>query len=371
MNVPFLSLSCGYRELQTDINAAVLRVLDSGWYIGGSEVEQFEGEWATYTGASHAIGVANGLDALVLALRALDVVPGDEVIVPANTFIATWLAVIHVGAVPVPVEPLEATYNLDPGAIESAITPRTRGIIPVHLYGHPADLDPILEIARRRDLFVLEDAAQAHGARYRGRRVGSHGDAVAWSFYPGKNLGAFGDAGAVTTSRDDIADRVRLLCNYGSREKYLNEVRGVNSRLDPIQAAALRVKLRHLDEWNERRCALARRYLDAFSGCNLILPEAASWAEPVWHLFVVRAQARDDFRRKLESAGIGTLIHYPVPPHRQVAFESFGWAEGSFPVSERIHREVLSLPMGPHVDLQSSEHVIREVLALSAGPATA
>ena len=250
--IPFLDLGAAYRELKTEIDAAVHRVLDSGWYILGPEVEAFEAEWAAFCEADHAVGVANGLDALILALRALDIGAGDEVIMP-STYVATWLAVTAVGARPVPVEPDPATHNIDPGRIAAAITSATRAILPVHLYGQPADLDPILALARSRGIAVVEDAAQAHGARYKGQGIGAHGDAVCWSFYPGKNLGALGDGGAVTTNRTDLADRIRVLGNYGSRVKYVNEVQGVNSRLDPIQAAVLRAKLRHLDAWTERR----------------------------------------------------------------------------------------------------------------------
>jgi len=251
--IPFLDLGAAYRELKTEIDAAVHRVLDSGWYILGPEVEAFEAEWAAFCEADHAVGVANGLDALILALRALDIGAGDEVIVPSNTYVATWLAVTAVGARPVPVEPDLATHNIDPARIAAAISPATRALLPVHLYGQPADLDPILTIARQHGLTVIEDAAQAHGARYKGQRIGAHGDVVCWSFYPGKNLGAQGDGGAVTTNRADLADRISVLRNYGSRVKYVNEVQGVNSRLDPIQAAVLRAKLRHLDAWTERR----------------------------------------------------------------------------------------------------------------------
>lgn len=353
VTIPFLSLKETYDELKPELDAAVARVLASGWYIGGAEVEAFEQNWAAYTGAAHAVGVGNGLDALTLALRAMGVGPGNEVIVPSNTYIATWLAVTYAGGTPVPVEPVEATYNMDPAQIEAAITPKTKVILPVHLYGQPADLDPILEIARRHGLKVLEDAAQAHGARYKGQRLGAHGDAVAWSFYPGKNLGAFGDAGAVTTDDPQIADRVRVLSNYGSRVKYHNEVQGVNSRLDPIQAAVLRVKLAHLDEWNARRGAIATAYLNGLKDTGFVLPHVPEWAEPVWHLFVVRSPEREELQRRLTEAGVGTLIHYPVPPHLQAAYAEMGMGEGSFPIAERIHREVISLPIGPHLDEQN------------------
>ena len=363
MGVPFLNLQAAYLELKAEIDDAVRRVLDSGWYILGPEVEAFEGEFAIYCEAEHAVGVANGLDALHLALRAMDVGPGDEVIVPSNTYIATWLAVSHAGATPVPVEPVEETYNLDPLRIEAAITPRTKVILPVHLYGQPADLDPILEIARRRGLRVLEDAAQAHGARYKSRRIGSHGDAVAWSFYPVKNLGALGDGGAVTTNDPEIADRIRVLRNYGSREKYVNEVQGFNSRLDPLQAAILRVKLRHLEEWNTRRKAIAVQYLEGLAGAGLVLSQVPSWADPVWHLFVVRHPRRDTLQRRLAEAGIATLIHYPIPPHKQRAYAGGGFKADAFPLASRIADEVLSLPMGPHLIADQVAAAIAAVLA--------
>lgn len=360
--IPFLSLRETYEELKPELDVAIGRVLAGGWYIGGPEVEAFEQEWAAYTGAAHAVGVGNGLDALILALRALGVGAGDEVIVPSNTYIATWLAVTHAGATPVPVEPIPGTYNIDPARIEAAITPRTKVILPVHLYGQPADLEPILSLARMHGLRVLEDAAQAHGARYRGSRVGAHGDVVAWSFYPGKNLGAFGDAGAVTTNDAELADAVRVLANYGSRVKYHNEVQGVNSRLDPVQAAVLRVKLTRLDEWNARRGALAQRYLSGLGGSELVLPEVPAWADPVWHLFVVRTTQRDALQRDLGDAGIGTLVHYPVPPHRQGAYAGMQLGEGSLPISEQLHREVLSLPLGPHLDSGSVDAVVDRLI---------
>src|SRR6516165_5390315 len=270
--IPFLDMKAPYLELKRELDEAIARVVGSGWFIGGGEVEQFETEYAAYCGAAHCVGVANGLDALYLALRAMDVGPGDEVIVPSNTYIATWLAVSRCDAIPVPVEPDEQTFNIDPARIEAAITPRTRVILPVHLYGQPSDLDPILAIAHKYRLRVLEDGAQAHGARYKARRLGAHGDAVAWSFYPGKNLGAMGDGGAVTTNDAQLADRIRVLGNYGSRVKYVNEVQGVNSRLDPLQAAILRVKLAHLDQWNARRRTIAQRYQRYLAGCELKLP---------------------------------------------------------------------------------------------------
>lgn len=358
MQIPFLDVGAAYKELKPEIDAAIARVLDSGWYILGPEVEAFEAEYAAYCDAGHAIGVANGLDALHVALLAMGVGPGDEVIVPSNTYIATWLAVSQCGATPVPVEPVEATYNIDPARIEAAITPRTKVILPVHLYGQPVDLDPIIAIARQHSLRVLEDAAQAHGARYKGRRIGSHGDAVAWSFYPGKNLGALGDGGAVTTNDAEIADRIRVLRNYGSRVKYVNEVKGFNSRLDPIQAAVLRVKLKYLEEWNTRRTVIAAEYQLKLKNSDLILPLVPDWADPAWHLFVVRHSSREALQRKLTSADIGTMVHYPIPPYKQVAYRQHAFAEHSYPLATTMADEVLSLPIGPQMLMSDAGRVV-------------
>lgn len=360
--IPFLDMKAPYLELKQELDEAIARVVGSGWFIGGGEVDQFETEYAAYCGATQCVSVANGLDALYLALRALGVGPGDEVIVPSNTFIATWLAVSQCGATPVPVEPDERTFNIDPARIEAAITARTRVILPVHLYGQPSDMNPILAIAREHGLRVVEDAAQAHGARYRGRRLGAHGDAVAWSFYPGKNLGAMGDGGAVTTNDARLADRIRVLRNYGSRVKYVNEVQGVNSRLDPLQAGILRVKLAHLDKWNARRSTIAQRYQQRLVGCGLKLPHVSDWAEPVWHLYVVQHSKRDALQQALSDASVGTLIHYPIPPHLQEAYKQGGWRPGVFPIAERISNEVLSLPIGPHLQPDQVDAVIAATL---------
>jgi dTDP-4-amino-4,6-dideoxygalactose transaminase len=365
MQVPFLDLKAAYTELKDEIDQAVMRVLNSGWYILGSEVEAFEQEFAAFCEAEHAVGVGNGLDALYLALLAMDVGPDDEVIVPSNTYIATWLAVSQCGATPVPVEPKVATYNIDPDCIEAAITPRTKVIIPVHLYGQSADIDPILTIARKYGLRILEDAAQAHGARYKGKRIGSHGDAVAWSFYPGKNLGALGDGGAVTTNDQEIADRIRLLRNYGSQLKYVHEVRGINSRLDTVQAAVLRVKLKYLDEWNARRKSISNSYLEEFVGTELTLPHVPSWADPVWHIFTVRSRNREKLRHYLEENGIGTMIHYPIPPHLQQAYSTLGYVSGDYPISEILAKEVLSLPMGPQLDQAGMQKVVEVIKMFS------
>lgn len=353
--IPFLDLGAAYKELQVQIDTAVKRVLESGQYILGQEVEAFEAEWANYCGANYAVGVANGLDALTLALRSLDVGPGDEVIVPSNTYIATWLAVTAVGAKPVPVEPNLQTNNIEAVQIEGAISKHTRAIIPVHLYGQPVDLDPIISLARKYNLYVIEDAAQSHGAKYKGKRIGSHGDIVCWSFYPGKNLGAMGDAGGITTNNADLANMIRTLRNYGSEQKYSNSELGVNSRIDPIQAAILRAKLPFLDSWTNRRKAIAQCYLADLQGTNLILPVIPEWTDPAWHLFVVRSKNRNELQKGLQDLGISTLIHYPIPPHRQIAYKSLGIAAGNYPVAEQLAEEVLSLPIGPHLDISLVE----------------
>lgn len=362
--IPFLDLKPAYAELHAEIDAAVARVVRSGWYILGPEVDAFETEFAAYCGANHAIGLANGLDALRMALHALDIGDGDEVIVPSHTFIATWLAVSQVGAIPVPVEPIPETGNIDPALIEQAIGPKTKAILPVHLYGQPVDLDLILAIARRHGLAVIEDAAQAHGAEYKGRRIGAHGDAVCWSFYPGKNLGAMGDAGAVTTDRADVAERLRMLRNYGSSRKYFHEHRGFNSRLDPIQAAVLRVKLQHLGAWNLRRGALAAAYNERLAGTGISLPVVPDFALPSWHLFVVRHARRNELAHALESEGIHTLIHYPLAPHQQPAYAD-AMPAASFPIAEQLSREVLSLPMSPHHDLAQIDTVCETIMRWS------
>lgn len=361
MKVPFLDLGASYRELKPEIDTAVSRALDSGWYILGPEVDAFEAEWAEYCDAKHAVGLANGLDALILALRALDAGPGDEVIVPSNTYIATWLAVSAVGATPVPVEPNPATHNMDTTRIAEAITTQTKVLLPVHLYGQPADMDPILALARQHGIAVVEDAAQAHGARYKGKRIGAHGDIVCWSFYPGKNLGALGDAGAITTNRADLADKVQVLRNYGSRVKYVNEVQGWNSRLDPLQAAVLRVKLKHLDDWTDRRRTIADLYITGLKDSGLILPHVPNWADPVWHLYVVRALDRDGVQKRLTDAGIGTLIHYPIPPHMQDAYSGLGLAADAFPLARQMADEVLSLPIGPQLPSIDGAKVVHEL----------
>ncbi len=364
MKVPFLDLKAAHDHLQGQIEAALLRVARSGSYVLGPELEDFEAAFARYVGSPHCAGVANGLDALRLGLEAMGVGPGDEVVVPANTYIATWLAVSQCGAVPVPVEPLEDTYNIDPDAVRAAITERTKAVLPVHLYGQPADMNVLEMIAQRHGLSVLEDGAQAHGARYKSRRIGSKGT-VAWSYYPTKNLGALGDGGALTTDDDAISARVRLLRNYGSSIKYQNDVKGFNSRLDPIQAAVLKVKLDALDDATSRRQSIAKRYSEAFSGAGLCSPFVPAWADPVWHLYVLRHPDRASFQKRLADAGIATVIHYPIPPHLQTAYENAGHRRGSFPLTERLAAEVLSLPMCPAQTDEQTEYVIDNILKLA------
>jgi dTDP-4-amino-4,6-dideoxygalactose transaminase len=346
MNVRFLDLAATHAEIQSAVESAISDVVSSNVFVLGEQCEGFEREFAAYVQAKHCIGVGNGLDALTLALLACGIEPGDEVLVPTNTFIATWLSVIHAGGVPVGVEPDPATYNMDPVDAARRISPRTRFIVPVHLYGQPADLDSLRALATETGCVVIEDAAQAHGARLGGRRIGS-GTAVAWSFYPGKNLGAMGDAGAVTTDDAEISQRLRLLRNYGSQHKYVHDVLGVNSRLDEIQASVLRVKLKHLDAWNARRNQISNWYRLALDDTPLILPAVPAGAEPVWHLFVVRSPHRDALRAHLAHRGIETLIHYPIPPHRQKGLSQY--ASSCFPVADTVAESVVSLPMGPHL----------------------
>jgi dTDP-4-amino-4,6-dideoxygalactose transaminase len=361
--VPFLDLQPIYQRSKAAIDAAVLRVAGSGWFLLGQELERFERAYADHCTVAFCAGVANGLDALELGLRALGVGPGDEVIVPSNTYIATWLAVSRCGATPIPVEPDPATYNIDPARVEKACGPRTKVILPVHLYGQPADIDPIVAIAKKRELAVLDDCAQAHAALYKRRRVGSLADVSAWSFYPGKNLGAMGDGGAVTTASEAIDAQVRVLRNYGSRVKYHNEVKGVNSRLDEIQAAILAAKLPALEAATTERRALAAKLTAGLQGCGLALPHVPTWASPCWHLYVVQHDDRDGLKDRLAERGIGTLIHYPVPPHLQPAYAEIGFAKGDFPIAEAIHRRVLSLPLWPGMSDADVDGVVKAVRA--------
>ena len=359
----FLDLKQTYLELKAELDEVTQRVMSSGWYILGEELRAFESEFAEYCNVKYCIGVGNGLDALHLILRALNIGEGDEVLVPSNTFIATWLAVSYAGAIPVPVEPDETTYNIDTTRIEMAITERTKAIMPVHLFGQPADMEPILQIAERYQLKVIEDAAQAHGARYKGKRTGGLGNAAGFSFYPGKNLGAFGDGGAITTNDPMIAENLKSLRNYGSQKKYIHNVKGFNSRLGELQAAFLRVKLRHLDEWNARRRELVKCYWRCLAGSKVLLPEIPFGLDPVFHLFVIRTINRDILQAGLKEVGIETLIHYPTPPHKQSAYRST--QDYSLPVAERLAHEMLSLPIGPHLSIGEVEEVAFHVTRIS------
>lgn len=364
MTVPFLDLGAAYEELAPELDEAYRSVMRSGRFITGEQLGVFEEEFAAAGGAAHCAGVGSGFDALVLGLRALGVERGDEVLVPANGTAITWLAVASLGAVPVGVEPLEASHTIDPDRLDDARTARTRVVVPVHLYGRPADMGPILSWARERGVRVLADAAQAHGARIDGAGIGAVGDAVAWSFYPSKNLGAFADGGCLTSDDTEVIARVRRLRNYGSESRDEIVEVGVNSRLDELQAAFLSVRLAHLDAWNARRAANARRYLDALSGLPLVLPPADDTTQGAWHQFVVRVAERDRVREDLGARGIETLVHYPVPPFAQPALAGLGIRPGTFPVAERLADEVLSLPVGPHLGEDEAGQVVEALSAV-------
>lgn len=345
MNIPFVSFKPMEKELNRELHEAFERVLNRSWYIEGTEDNAFEDSFAEFCGMYYCVGVGNGLDALMLALKALDIGRGDEVIVPSNTYIATALAVTYVGAKPVFVEPNIRTYNINAELVERAITPKTKAIIPVHLYGQPCDMDIIMKIAGAHNLFVIEDCAQAHGAEYKGKKVGSFGDAAGFSFYPGKNLGALGDAGAVITNNKDVADKVRALGNYGSDYKYHHIYKGHNSRLDELQAAFLSVKLPMLNRMNEERRRIADRYLKEINNPQIILPDVIDDAVPVWHIFSVRCEGRNELERFLNDRGIGTNKHYPIPIHLQKCYTEFGFRKGDFPVAEEISATQLSIPI--------------------------
>jgi dTDP-4-amino-4,6-dideoxygalactose transaminase len=361
--IPYLDLTAMPDELGGELERTVARVAGSGWYLLGPELEEFEREFASYCGTRHCVGVGSGMSAIELALLGAGIGPGDEVIVPAYTWIATWLAVSRTGATPVPVDADEATYNIGAGLIADALTDRTAAIVPVHLRGEPADMDGIAALAADADLAVVEDAAQAHGARHRGRRVGGLGKAGAFSFYPTKNLGCLGDGGAVTTDDDELAARVRLLRNYGMENRYEIELAGVNSRLAEIQAAVLRLLLPRLDGWNRSRAELASIYLEALRDHGSIsVPTVPSWADPVWHLFAINHPDRDACARALDEAGVGTLVHYPLLPHQTPPYEG-EWPPGSFPVAERLAASTLSLPLYPQLEPATCERVADAVLA--------
>lgn len=366
MKVPILELRPTYVEIQEELDEAYRRVMDSGWYLLGAETEAFESEFASYVGTEHCVTVGNGLDAIRIALEAHGIGSGDEVLVPSHTFIATWLAVTQTGATPIGVDVLPDTANLDASLLSASLSPRTKAIIAVHLYGQPADMDAINGFAQENGLLVIEDSAQAHGARYKGKMCGNLGHSSAFSFYPGKNLGAFSDGGAITTNDGAVAARARMLRNYGSTKRYHHDCPGINSRIDEIQAAFLRVKLRHLDDWNSRRVRLAGQYLRELSGLEsrFGLPAVPDWADPVWHLFVIRHPERDHLVQHLSDQGVQTGIHYPIPPHLSGAYAGLRKPKKAitgYPITERLANEVLSLPIGPHMLPEAVTTVVESI----------
>jgi dTDP-4-amino-4,6-dideoxygalactose transaminase len=368
MNIPLCDLYAQYLTIKPDIDAAIERTIVHSAFIGGEELRAFEAEFANYCEAKACVGVGNGTDALYLALRALGIGAGDEIITVAQTFIATAETITLTGARPVFVDIREDTMLMDPDALESAITARTRAIVPVHLYGQPCDMDRIMEVAGRHNLKIVEDAAQAHGARWRGKRVGSFGDAACFSFFPGKNLGAYGDGGAVVSQDEALIHRIRMLANHGRMDKYIHENEGVNSRLDGLNAAILRVKLRNLDAWNTARRRHAQHYIEILRDSDTMLPVVSPNAESVWHLFVVRVRDRDSVQLKVQEQGIAAGVHYPVPLHRQPAYQYLGIPEGSLPVTERVAAHVLSLPMYPELTREQIDAVGRAVVEAARVP---
>jgi len=359
--IPFLDLKATYLECKNEIDEAIKRVLDSGYYIFGDEVSAFEENYAEYCDSKTCVGVGNGLDAITLSLKSLGISEDDEIIVPSNTYIATWLAVTHCDAKIVPVEPDMISYNIDPELIEQAITSKTKAILAVHLYGQPAEIDTIVDIAKRYNLFVIEDAAQAHGATYKGKKIGSHGDIVTWSFYPGKNLGAFGDGGAITTNNLDLANKIRAYRNYGSHKKYYNDYIGLNSRLDPMQAAILNVKLKKLDEWNARRAKIAESYSNLLDVNLYTIPKMNKNVNSAWHLYELRTKSRDSLIEYLQDKNISTLIHYPVPPHLQNAYKFLNLKKGRFKKAEILSKELISIPIGPHLSEEDQNYIIESL----------
>ena len=361
MKIPFVSFLPMEKELETDLREAFDRVYRRSWYIGGVEDGAFEKAFAEYCGTQYCVGVGNGLDALFLSLKALGIKEGDEVIIPSNTYIASALAATYAGAIPVFVEPDIQTFNIDPDRIEKKITEKTRVIMPVHLYGQPCDMDPIMEIAKKNNLYVIEDCAQAHGATYKGQKIGTFGDVSGFSFYPGKNLGALGDAGAIITNREEIAAKVRALGNYGSDYKYHHIYQGHNSRLDEMQAAFLNAKLPHLERMNEERKSIADKYLEGIKNPEVILPFVPDYANPVWHIFGIRCKRRNELEMFLNDAGIGTNKHYPIPMHLQECYKNFGFEEGDFPIAEEISSTELSIPMYYGMTDEEIQYVIDKV----------
>ncbi len=366
MKIPFLSFETTNQKIRDEVLVSFEKFFDDAWYILGERLKQFENEYAHFNNVEHAIGVSNGLDALHLALRSLDIGPGDEVIVPSNTFIATVLAVSYVGAKPVFVEPDSRTYNIDPSKIQQAITKKTKAIMPVHLYGQACHMDAIEDVARANRIYVIEDNAQAHGASYNGRLTGSIGDINATSFYPGKNLGALGDAGALTTNHTELAKKVLALRNYGSTKKYNNEYIGYNMRLDELQAAFLSIKLKYLTEWTRQRQTIAGWYTEALQGIgDITLPSTLAGATHVFHLYVIRTKFRDALQQYLASKEIGTLIHYPIPPHLQKAYADLGYKKGDYPIAEEIAETCLSLPIWPGMTFEQVKEVADSVASFN------
>ena len=359
--IPFVDIQTQYQNLKAEMDSAVQRVMVRGDFVLGEDLTQFEKEFAAYCGVEHCMGLADGGNAIQVALRALDVGPGDEVIVPTHTFIASVLGVWQAGATPVLVDVDPKYYTMDPVATARAITPKTKALLPVHLYGQPADMDPLLELAKKHRLAVVEDAAQAHGAEYKGRRCGSIGDIASFSFYPGKNLGAYGDGGGVTTRRADLAEKIRIFRNYGQHPKNVHPIKGINCRLDTMQAAVLRVKLGHLDSWNAKRREAAARYQALLKGLPIGLPESAPWSTSVWHLYVIQTSNRAGVQKALDEAGAAHGIHYPTPIHLQPAFADLGKGPGSFPVSEALAPQILSLPMYPEITEEQQARVAAAV----------
>jgi dTDP-4-amino-4,6-dideoxygalactose transaminase len=362
MKIPFLSFGFMNSIVKAELLNSFDRFIDEGWYILGKNLEQFEKEYASFSGTNYCSGVGNGLDALTISLKALGIGEGDEVIVPSNTYIATWLAVSYVGAIPVPAEPRIETYNINPDCLEEKINRRTKAILPVHLYGQPCEMDKIMSIATKNNLFVIEDNAQAQGAKFIGRTTGSFGNINATSFYPGKNLGAYGDAGAITTNDEQLYKKVTSFRNYGSHKKYFNEIKGVNSRLDEIQAIFLSIKLKHLTKWNEARMEIAEKYNFLLQNTgDLVLPQSAKNASSVYHLYVVRTKHRNKLQEHLMENGIGTLIHYPIPPHLQKAYNEMNYQKGDFPISEEIAETCLSLPIYPGLSETDVEFIAKAI----------
>jgi dTDP-4-amino-4,6-dideoxygalactose transaminase len=362
--IPFLSFTKMNADIKAEILINIDQFIDKGWYVLGEQVKQFEKEYAAYCTTQYCSGVANGLDAIIIALKSLNIGEGDEVIVPSNTYIATWLAVSFVGAKPIPVEPHLASYNINPDLIEAAITLQTKAIIPVHLYGQCCEMDAIMQIAKKHSLYVIEDNAQSQGATFHGKVTGSFGHINATSFYPGKNLGAFGDAGAISTNNEELWIKVNTIRNYGSQKKYYNDIRGMNSRLDELQAGLLSIKLKHLNHWNQQRNQIADQYVNELNNVgDIILPGIAPGATSVFHLFVIRTQKRDALQQYLTENGVGTLIHYPVPPHLQKAYADLNFKKGDFPLAEEIANTCLSLPMYPGLKKEEIYYIASTIQA--------